>query len=634
MTFLAVVIATQAVRAAEPFAIEVVDDATGRGVPLVELTTTGGISYVTDSAGLIAFDEPELLGQRVHFAVKSHGYEFRKDGFGIAGIALDTKPGGSAQLKIRRLNIAERLYRITGQGVYRDSVLLGREPPLQKPLLNARVIGSDSVMNAVYRGRIHWFWGDTNQVKYPLGLFDTPGATSRLLADGGLDPGRGVDLEYYVGDDGFARATAPMPGEGPTWISGVSVLPDAEGRERMFCGYVKIKPPMEVYRRGIAVWNDEKNVFDHVADFEPNVPLYPDGHPFVHQSEIRGECIYFAAPFPLVRALATAEAYQDLAQYEAFTCLKDGSSRDKPEIDRSEQGVVRYQWRAGTPPVGPGEQAKLIKAGLLLPHEGLLQLRDARSGKAVTPHAGSVYWNEYRRRFVLIDCELYGTSLLGETWYAEADSPLGPWVYATKIITHDKYSFYNPKQHPFFDQKDGRLIYFEGTYTHTFSGNEHRTPRYDYNQIMYRLDLADERLALPVAVYDRAHGFQDQGRADQLGWRFVECAERANFRMIAFFALDRPRPGAIAIYRTSHDGQAALTPNQPPATSEGPVEPLFWAMPAEQESPQSVPLFEYANDAGSRIYDAQGDLKIEGFRRADKPLCRVWPSPYRAPSVK
>ena len=38
------------------------------------------------------------------------------------------------------------------------------------------------------------------------------------------------------------------------------------------------------------------------------------------------------------------------------------------------------------------------------------------------------------------------------------------------------------------------MIYFEGTYTHTFSGNEHRTPRYDYNQIMYRLDLADERL--------------------------------------------------------------------------------------------------------------------------------------------
>ena len=67
---------------------------------------------------------------------------------------------------------------------------------------------------------------------------------------------------------------------------------------------------------------------------------------------------------------------------------------------------------------------------------------------------------------------------------------------ATKIVTHDKYSFYNPKQHPVFDRDGGRVIYFEGTYTATFSGNPNRTPRYDYNQIMYRLDLSDARLGL------------------------------------------------------------------------------------------------------------------------------------------
>jgi len=84
--------------------------------------------------------------------------------------------------------------------------------------------------------------------------------------------------------------------------------------------------------------------------------------------------------------------------------------------------------------------------------------------------------------------------MLGEVWYAEAEASIGPWPQAVKIVTHDKYSFYNPKQHPQFDQDGGRVIYFEGTYTHTFSGNEQRTPRYDYNQIMYRLDLGDERL--------------------------------------------------------------------------------------------------------------------------------------------
>jgi hypothetical protein len=613
---------------AEPFAIEVVDDQTGRGVPLVELTTTGGIFYVTDSAGLVAFAEPELLGRRVHFAVKSHGYEFRKDGFGFAGVALDTKPGGSAQIKIKRLNVAERLYRVTGAGIYRDSVLLGRVAPIKDPLINSQVVGSDSVVNAVYRGKLHWFWGDTQQVKYPLGLFHVPGATSKLAADGGLDPARGVDLEYFTGDSGFARATAQMPGDGPTWIFGLTVLPDAAGRERMLTGYMKIKAPLEVYRRGIAIWNDETNSFDPVTDFEPKAPLYPDGQLLLHSSEARGPCAYFAAPFPLVRVEATAEAYQDLSQYEAFTCLKPGTRLDAHEIDRDEKGRVRYAWKKNTPAVGPGDQHKLVQLGLLKSHEGLLQLRDVQTGKPVVAHAGSVHWNDYRKRFVMIVCELYGTSLLGETWYAEADSPLGPWVYATKIVTHDKYSFYNPKQHPMFDQEGGRLIYFEGTYTHTFSGNEHRTPRYDYNQIMYRLDLDDGRLALPAAFYDRAKGGELEGQPNQFASWLADYAERADFRRIAFFAFDRPAKG-VAIFHNIVDEQPALSLHPPAGENIGASKPLFWAPPAEQESPGTVPLFEYISKSGPRIYDTRGDRQIEGYKRAEKPLCRVWPSPYR-----
>ena len=44
------------------------------------------------------------------------------------------------------------------------------------------------------------------------------------------------------------------------------------------------------------------------------------------------------------------------------------------------------------------------------------------------------------------------------------------------------------------DQEGGRYIYLEGTYTMAFAGTKTPTPRYDYNQVMYRLDLADERL--------------------------------------------------------------------------------------------------------------------------------------------
>ena len=109
-------------------------------------------------------------------------------------------------------------------------------------------------------------------------------------------------------------------------------------------------------------------------------------------------------------------------------------------------------------------------------------------------HRGSVAWNAYRNKWIMIACQQGGTSMLGEIWYAESPELTGPWQHAKKIVTHDKYSFYNPVHHPFFDQEDGRLIYFEGTYTTTFSGNANPTPRYDYNQIMYRLDLADPRL--------------------------------------------------------------------------------------------------------------------------------------------
>jgi len=46
-----------------PFRIEMVDDETGRGVPLVELRTVNQIRYVTDSDGIATFDEPCLLLQ-------------------------------------------------------------------------------------------------------------------------------------------------------------------------------------------------------------------------------------------------------------------------------------------------------------------------------------------------------------------------------------------------------------------------------------------------------------------------------------------------------------------------------------------------------------------------------------------
>ena len=136
------------------FSIRVIDEQTGRGVPLVELRTVHNVRCYTDSAGLVAFHEPGLMDQEVFFFVTSHGYESPADGFGMRGTRLQVTPGGEATLKIKRINVAERLYRMTGGGIYRDSVLLGRPVPIEHPALNGLVLGQDSVFTIVYAGRL------------------------------------------------------------------------------------------------------------------------------------------------------------------------------------------------------------------------------------------------------------------------------------------------------------------------------------------------------------------------------------------------------------------------------------------------------------------------------------------------
>ena len=609
-----------ALAAPRPFAIEVVDDETGRGVPLVELRTVNEIRLVTDSHGIAAFDEPGLMGQSVFFHVKSHGYEFPKDGLGFRGKALKVVEGGREQLKIRRINLAERLYRVTGAGIYRDSLLVGGSAPIRRPLLNAQVLGSDSVLTAVYRGKLHWFWGDTNRPSYPLGNFGTTGATSALPADGGLDPGAGVDLDYIAGDDGFARPVAPVPGPGPTWLDGLVVLKDRAGRERMFAAYAKIRPPLETYERGLVEFDPDARRFERVATFPLDAPAYPVGHPFLH-ADAGVEYVYFADPFPLVRVRADPEALADPRRYESFTCLAPGGTPDRPEFDRDADGAPRHSWKAGARALGPQEEAKLIRAGRLRAEDALFPLRDAATGRPVTAHKGSTYWNEYRGRWAAIFVEIGGSSShLGEVWYAEADAPAGPWAYARKVATHEKYSFYSPKQHPQFARDGGRFLYFEGTYATTFSGNPDPTPRYDYNQVMHRLDLADPRLALPVPVYRREGGVG-----------LVPGPRPAGSR-VAFFAPDRPAPGTVPVFE-AEDGESPRLVLAAPGA--GP--PLFFALPADAPGPPptAVPLHEFVGPAGTpRAYSTEPSWPAPGYRRADRPACLVWRAPARPAAAR
>lgn len=492
----------------EPFYIRVVDEETGRGIPLVELETVNNVLYVTDSAGLSAIREPGLMGKQIYFHVRSHGYEFPEDGFGYRGIRAVLVPGDSIRIEMRRLNVAERLYRVTGQGIYRDSAIRGDPVPIVEPLLNGGVFGQDSVVNAIYRGQLYWFWGDTNRASYPLGNFAVAGAVSKLPAEGGLNPSLGVDLIYFLDEEGFARKMCPIEGPGPVWIWGLMVM-EHEGQEQLLCYYERMESLAVRLEQGIVIWNDEREIFEKIREFPLDAPLHPLGHPIRIQADGE-EWFYFPDPYPSIRVRARMEEILDSSRYQAYTCFREGSrwSEEDPPLERDESGALLWEWKADTPDVPFQRWRTLVEKGLVSPDERWPKLIDVETGEQVLGHRGSICWNDYRKKWIMITVQAGGRSYLGEVWYAESDELLGPWSMARRIVTHDRYSFYNVKQHPCFDQENGRLVYFEGTYTSSFSGNDKKTPRYDYNQIMYRLDLDDPRLELRDLERDTRHSIQ------------------------------------------------------------------------------------------------------------------------------
>ncbi len=470
------------------FGIRVVDEATGRGVPLIELSTVNSIRHWTDSAGWVAFLEPGLMGREVFFHVRGHGYEHPKDGFGYRGLKLRPVGGGTATVRVRRLNVAERLYRITGQGLYRDSLLLGLPVPVREPALNGEVLGQDTVIATPFGGRIHWFWGDTDRASYPLGNFGASGATSALPGPGALDPSTGIDLNYFTNAQGFARAMCPEPNHGLRWIESVFTAQDGQGRERLMARMAHHKDLGPALGWYLLVFDEAKGEF--AVDTRWDVREGHDSsHPF-RRTEAGVEYLYL---YPNFRVRPQLDALRDLNRYESWTCVAgDGRLHGKDTVvERDAGGSVRYSWKAGADRLHPGRLRELARAGLLKPEEGWIDLHDVETGRRVEAGRGSVAWNEYRRRWVMI------TSVgAGEIWYAEAGEPTGPWTRARRVVAHDEYNFYNPVHHPFLDQADGRIIHFEGTYTAAFSSAKDKTPRYDYNQVMYRLDLDEPRLGL------------------------------------------------------------------------------------------------------------------------------------------
>ena len=476
--------------------IRVVDAGTGRGVPLVELETVNSLKFVTDNFGRVAFHEPGLLGTELFFHVRSHGYEVAKDGFGIAGVRVTPQVGKPVQIKVQRKIVAQRLCRLTGEGRDRDSLLLGYKPPLAQSPNPGRVAGQDSIQTAVYRGKVFCIWGDTQRMEYPLGLFRTAGATTAVpvASDPKSDPAHGIAYDYFTDPKtGFVRAMMPLAErpEGVIWITAVFVLPDEKGEDKLVAHYSRRKGLSEELEQGLAVFDDDEAIFKSVKQ----LPLdetwrRPSGHPIVYQAD-GATWLLFGSPNPNVRVRAALGAVFDPAQYEAFTCARPAGNGKPAEPEIGHDGKPVWRWQKELPPTDSGLEHRWVKDNKLKPlHARFLPADAAAPADRVILHRGTVRWNEYRKRWLLVAGQIQGkSSLLGEVWYAEADSPTGPFATAVKIVTHDRQSFYNVCHHDFLDRDGGRTIHFEGTYTNDFSGNPEKTPRYNYNQVLYRLDL-------------------------------------------------------------------------------------------------------------------------------------------------
>jgi hypothetical protein len=571
--------------------IRVIDEQTERGIPLVKLTTVNQRSFITDSHGVIAFDEPGLMNRRVFFHVFSHGYEFPKDGFGYRGRAITIKSGGTVTLKLRRVNIAERLYRVTGQGKYRDSRLLGLNIPLREDLPGG-VLGSDSVLTETIGDSIYWFWGDTHRAEYPLGNFHVPGARSQLPANGGLDPHVGIKLDYFIDKKGFAKETCKMPGKGPTWLDCLMKIEEKNKPVQLFAMYRKVEAPLHVYERGIVEFNLATEFWEHRMTFPDSQIVVPRGHPLKHQ-DADGQFFYFAGGLPNTRVAATVKDILDPARYQAYTCLTQ-STESLPDVRRDTNSELSYRWTTTAPVLSVSLAQKLVLAGKLTTKE-IPGLIDIETGNLIYPHHGSVYYNEYRRRFIMIISQSMGRSMLGEVWFSESATPAGPWKYARRVITHDNYSFYNPKQHPMFDSEGGRKIFFEGTYTTTFSGNPHPTPGYEYNQIMYKLDLTDGRLNLPVPVYLNP---SQPGRNSSQSF---QLSPSDKVQTPVFYALIRGDEAALEI---QFGGQS------------------FWI--SKTSGPHLQSLWKWTKGDQTPIHLPQGTGAPEGYKKQQPAVGFVW----------
>ena len=536
-----------------PFRIDIVDQATGRGVPMVRLSAAGTWAY-SDSNGVVAWTD--LLDKgRLTFTPLTDGYELAHSSsqgiVGNAGVELNPTSGGRAVIKLNRTQVAERLYRLTGQGIYSDSVMVNASSPIADPILApAGITGQDGGTPAVYKGLAYWFWGDTNCARYDsncgsqrdnwndTAAIFTTGATSVITQNP-------PSLKYFTRVSGGFENPAQMAPVQPmeykgkscrTWIGSVCSFTDEDTHEEVLMA-IYMKPdlnkpgPMLNQARGLLQWSDTLSRFRTLTAYhDPSTPCtLPQG---CTQTDVFGmytvhrlgpdadpNYVYFGKPFTHYRVRRSVKAMANQSAWESFSPLKPGTDEVDP---------AGYGWKTNLSWFGQAAELRLIQQGKLSRSAARMQVKDpagniGRCDWNSTPIMGNgdVQYNNYLKQYVLIaqkavhPCEKEST--YGEIWLSLAPNITGPWNSVHRIATHATTgsSCYNPLQLPFLEEGGGSRIYFACTVTSAFSYSvkHHGTPKgfacawdgvggrgcsvaipkYEYNNMVFAVDTQQFR---------------------------------------------------------------------------------------------------------------------------------------------
>ena len=374
--------------AAGVFRIDIIDVVTGRGVPMVRVKGANVWRY-SDSAGIVAWDDLLDTNLTIAFEVLTDGYSLAN---GSSYVALTPTSGGTGQIMLDRAQPAQRRYRLTGEGIYADSIAVGAQSPIDDPLISSvGVTGQDTLKFASYKGRRYWMFGDTdctalptNCGKYLPGWEATAGVFS-VGASSSIDETNPPSLEYFERVSEGLRIPAQIAPVAPTswngqpcntWMGALHSFVDLDsGEEMMFAPYVKPCDGINssTGKQGLMQWNDETMQFEKVASFwSPTDACLPgeqcpmssisDG-PMAVQTigpDADPDYQYFGFPFATYRVLKKFSAVTNQSAWESYSPLLSGSDMTNPVIDPAGWG-----WKKNLSSFNAANELKLIQDGLL-----------------------------------------------------------------------------------------------------------------------------------------------------------------------------------------------------------------------------------------------------------------------------